>query len=109
MKPMYSYRVEPVDVLSMATLKTHRLYRAVILASDGERAAVTKIYPKEGTARLQGARKAKSYEVYYQRTGKRWELELKEKREAEKRVKRIAFLEELIPKLQAELKQLKSR
>jgi hypothetical protein len=52
-----------------------------------------------------------NFEAHLKRTGKRWEIEEAERRTAktaaEKKAKRIAFLEENLPKWQAELKQLK--
>jgi hypothetical protein len=57
--------------------------------------------------RLSVARQAKAYESYLERTGKRWEVEQRDKLIAElavkKRTKRIEWLRRNIPILQAEL------
>jgi hypothetical protein len=60
--------------------------------------------------RLGAARACKSYQAYLDRTGKRWEIEERERRTAEraakKRADRLAWLKKNVPLLTAELAEL---
>ena len=74
---LVQWRELQVDGYQMAT-------ECSIIAEDGHVAAVV-THLQERVAKLHGERRCASYEAYYARTGKRWELLVEESKATKRR------------------------
>lgn len=111
MDSTYTASVERGDSLDMSTFKTGKSVRGVVKNAAGKTVWVSSSVWDKGRAasgkRLEAVRMMKRYADYLAEHGRAWEDVQAERRAEEKRQRRIAYLEEHIPKLQAELDQLR--
>lgn len=92
-EPMYRIEVRTGQSMSLSDMRSCDIVYAVIIAQDGTVAATTasrlwRWHADERTVKMQGGKLRAQFERYYQRTGRRWEVEQKNKRDAERAEKR---------------------
>jgi hypothetical protein len=114
------YQVEIVrgEGMNLSDCRVRPTVRAVVKHTDGTFCWGTTTYFSTGEnrqvagLRMNAAKMAKRYQAHLDSTGERFEVIEKAKREAaaaaKKKADRIKWLEQAIPKYQAELAQLKA-